>query len=158
MVQQKLTSRLHACILHKIVKVFSITQLTQSCVAHRRPVPPGQPDHMPTRGPVSQDVPSTQHEQPFSMYAERTTFGSQCADKTRWLAPRHIARKQQCFARVRMSAPECRTSTDARTVRVVLCNTAGRIPVILPQFQVIGVPTVYVPLSRTSAAVVSRPS
>ena len=129
MVQQKLTSRLQCLpVTQNRHKVFSITQSTLACVAHRRPVPPGQPDHKPTRGPVSQHVPSTQHKQAFSQYAERTTFSSQCADKTRWLAPRHIASKQQCLARVRMLAPKCRTSTDSRTVRVALRNTAATVP------------------------------
>ena len=42
-------------MLHKIVSLLENTVNTVntvSCVAHRRPVPPGQPDHMPTRGPV----------------------------------------------------------------------------------------------------------
>ena len=137
--------------LHKIVKelklkVFSITQSslsTQSCVAHRRPVLPGQPDHMPTRsrGPVcsclrSQHVPSTttQHEQAYSPYRRTQNERHSAASVQIKLAGSVpvtlvITRKQQCLAWVRMSAPEYRTSTDARTVRrVALRNTAATVP------------------------------
>ena len=47
----------------------------QPCVAHRPTVPPGQPDIMPTRGPVSQHVRSTQHEQAFCPHSDALTTG-----------------------------------------------------------------------------------
>ena len=58
------------------------TQSTQSSVALRRPVPPGQPDHMPTRCPVCSRLGSARTSilpaRTGVRTAERTTF--QCAD------------------------------------------------------------------------------
>ena len=83
MVQQTFTIRLHVYACYTKSSVFSktqSTQSTQSSVALRRPVPPGQPDHMPTRGPVCSSLGSARTRiLPVPAYAERTTF--QCADK-----------------------------------------------------------------------------
>ena len=88
-------------------------------------MPPGQPDHMPTRGPASQHVPSTQHEQAFSPACRTNDIRQPYSVQIKLAGSLpHIARKQQCLARVRMSAPECRTSINAHTVRVVLRNSS----------------------------------
>ena len=58
-----------------LTQVSSVFLITQSCVAHRPTVPPGQPDIMPTRGPVSQHVRSTQHEQAFCPHSDALTTG-----------------------------------------------------------------------------------
>ena len=93
-------------------------------------MPPSQPDLMPTRGPVSQHVPSTQHEQAFCPHSdaqdERTTLGSQCADNTRWLATRHIARKHQCLARARMSHLNWMHSSR----RITQCRRSSKSPAL----------------------------
>ena len=111
MIQQKLICKVYVCIWHKYRQsLLGNTVVRGPSVAHRPAVPPGQPDHMPTICPVSHHIPSTQHEQAFCPHSdapttERMTLGSQCADNTRWLAPRDNARKQQCLARARMSHP-----------------------------------------------------
>ena len=111
--------------------------------------PPGQPDHMPTRGPVSvcsrlgsQHVPSTQHKHAYSPHRRTQNERHSAASvqlNTRWLGPRHITRKQQsCLAWVRMSAPEYHISTLTHAQ-----FAASHCAIPPPQFQVVAgyVPT-----------------
>ena len=101
-------------------------------MAHRPTFPSSQPD-MPTRVPVSQHVPSTQHQNKHSARTvklrpqdERTTFGIQCAYNTRRLSPRHFARNQQCLARARMSrTPTGRTHSSRR---ITQCCRSSKSP------------------------------
>ena len=70
-------------MLHKIVSLLENTINTVDTVvrgASSTSAPPGQPDHMPTRGPVCSRLGSARTSiLPVPAYAERTTF--QCADK-----------------------------------------------------------------------------
>ena len=83
---------------------------------------------------------SGQHEQAYSPYRrtqnERHSAASvqikRWIDKTRWLGPRHITRKQQCLAWVRMSAPEYHTSTLTHAQ-----FAASHCAISPPQFQVV---------------------
>ena len=84
---------------------------------------------MPTRGPVSQHVQAARTSilpaVTFRPQDERTTQGSQCADNTRWLDPRHISRKQQCLARARMSHPSWTHSSRRSSKPPALATHSG---------------------------------
>ena len=112
-------------MLHKIVSLLENTVNTVntvSCVAHRRPVPPGQPDHMPTRGPVCSRLGSAptgiQCILLVPAYAQRTTFRSQSADKAvnRYNS---LARSRSHYQLGQDVGPSIsHINTDARTRRI----------------------------------------
>ena len=117
MIQQKLTTEYMYAFDTSIVKVYSITQWR---VAHRPAVPPGQPDHMPTSGPVSQHVPSIQHEQVFCLHIDAPT--TEQTNNTQ----QPVCRKQQCLARARMSHPNWTHSSR----RIMQCRRCSKSPAL----------------------------
>ena len=104
-------------MLHKIVSLLENSQHSQ----HSRPWRFVDQCLLASQITCRLGVPSApvsgQHEQAYSPYRRTQNERHSSVqikrwiDKTRWLGPRHITRKQQCLAWVRMSAPEYHTST-----------------------------------------------
>ena len=129
-------------------------------------MPSGQPDHTPTRGPVSQHVPRYLLPRPRSTnkHPPRTySAASIMADTTCWVAPRHIATTQRLRGYQSNNASLVSECWSFRMLHLdsqfalyfAIFQVAG---LSYGSFHSVGLRAARrVPLRRTAAAVVSRP-